>query len=224
MNKIHIGIAALIISLGVCRNTAAQTNGANESAPTAAEEHFEGIIRYGMQVEGQDISPEVKAMIPKEFTIYLKDARSRLEMQTSMSNVTVLGDNSNNNAITLMDVMGQKLAIKTDSAQLNEVMGRFGEYEIRHVDGEKEILGYHCKKALIIRNDAADTSEVWYTNELLPVYPNVSQFLPKGNWFPMEVHAVQEGVETVLTVEEISEKRLDDSLFKVPEGYKIMQR
>lgn len=190
----------------------------------AAQENFEGIIEYRMQVEGNDLSPEIVNMIPKQFTIYLKNAHSRLEMQTGMSDITVLGDNASNSAVTLMDIMGNKVAIKTDSTQLNKAMEQVGEYEIQYLDDEKEIMGYDCKKAIIIRGTPADTSEVWYTKELLPIYPAATKFLPEGNWFPMMVHAKQHGVETTVTVQKISEGPLEDSLFKIPEGYKIVEQ
>lgn len=188
----------------------------------AGKSNFEGIVEYSMQFEGKDLSPEIRSMMPKEFTIYVKNSHSRLEMQTGMTDITVLGDNVSNSAVTLMNIMGNKVAIKTDSTQLNKALGQIGKFEIQYLEGKKEILGYDCKKALIIRE--SDTSEVWYTNELLPIYPAVNQFLPEGDWFPMEVRASQHGVGTIVTVEAIKEIPLADSLFEVPEGYKVMEQ
>ncbi|WP_158640620.1 DUF4412 domain-containing protein [Anseongella ginsenosidimutans] len=210
-NNLSFKAIALAAMLLCCLNATAQTN-------------FEGTVEYGVQVEAKDLSPEMQSMMPREFTIYLKDPHTRLEIQTAMSEIIVLGDNEKNSAVTLMSILGNKMAVKTDSAQVNEALEQLGAYEIRYIDEKKEILGYDCRKALIIREASSDTSELWYTKELLPVYVPGNQFLPKGDWFPMQVHSKQNGVNTTITVQSIDQGPLEESLFEIPEGYKMIEQ
>lgn len=187
-------------------------------------DYFEGVVEYRMRVEGSDLPPEVVSKIPRSFKIYMKDAASRLEMSTDLSDITVLANNSRKEAFTLMHILGNKLAIKTDSAEFEKALGNLGKYEIKYLSEEKTIMGYPCQKALIIRGNPADTSYFWYTNELLPLFPSSNQFLPQGNWFPMEVHATHQGVRTTLSVQSIEKRPLKDNLFIVPEDYQVIEQ
>ncbi|MFS8615799.1 MAG: hypothetical protein FWJ85_03165 [Solitalea sp.] len=186
--------------------------------------YFEGVVEYTMQVEGTDLSPELASKIPRGFTLYLKDASSRLEMATDLTDLTVLADNADRSAITLMTIMGKNLAIRTDSTQLNKALGEIGKFDIHYLPDEKTILGYPCKKAILLRKNTADTTVLWYTTALRPIFPSSNQFLPNGNWFPMEVQATHQGARTTLRVRTIDKGPVEDSLFVVPEGYRIIEQ
>lgn len=194
---------------------------------TFSQTHFEGTVTYDMTISGTEVSPQLIHLLPDGFTLYVKGSRSRLEISSGMSEVTVIGDNASGSAVTLMDLMGKKLAIKTDSTQVNEALDKLGEYRIVHVDGGKQILGYACKKAFLIRQDAAsaDTSTVWYTEELPPFDVVSNQFLPNmSDWFPMEVHTRKDGTSMIISVQEIKKNSLETELFEVPPDYHLVDQ
>lgn len=189
-----------------------------------AQNSFEGIIEYDMEVQGNDITPEIASRMPKESIIYVKNTLSRVEIKTGVSDITVIADNAANSATTLMNILGNKLAVKVDSADINKAVEQLGEYEIKYLDEKRKIAGYNCEKALIIRQNAADTSTVWYTRELPAIYTSMTRGLPKIDGFPMEVTTVQNGINVKMTVREIKEQPVDAALFEIPSDYKIVEQ
>lgn len=192
-----------------------------------SQTHFEGTVTYDMTISGTELSPQLTHLLPNGFTLYVKGSRSRLEISSGLSEVTVIGDNASGSAVTLMNLMGKKLAVKTDSTQVNEALDKLGEYKIVHLDGGKQILGYACKKAFLIRQDSisADTSTVWYTEELPPFDVVSNQFLPDmSDWFPMEVHTRKDGTSMTISVQEIKKTSPEAALFEVPPEYRIVDQ
>lgn len=207
MNKFFLAVALLIAGTAAC-----------------AQAPFEGKIIYDMEVNSPDIPPEAASMMPKEAVIYIKDKLSRVEMDMAMSKLTVIADNERNTATSLVNVMGKKIAVQPDSAKVAEAIEKIGKYEIKYLNESKDIAGYSCKKALIILNDGADTSTIWYTKDIPAVKTSMNQHLPQVDGFAMSMTAKQQGVDMKMTVREVHRETVDDSLFEIPEDYEIIKQ
>lgn len=127
-------------------------------------------------------------------TTTVKDGKVKTVLKNEMGRSTIIRDNNAKMTTTLLEIMGNKTGfyitdpeqaemkikmdsmIKTrmqkDSGKLVEVSPILtaNDYEIVYTDQEtKNVAGYVCKKALIIRNNMLgikDTVSVWYSPEI----------------------------------------------------------
>ncbi len=119
-------------------------------------------------------------------TTWLKNDLTKTFSESEMGRTTVIRDNSKKLTTTIMEMMGKKLgfyATDADQAEMRKRMdsmmqGRGGQnvafgrgsnssavFSITYIDESKKIVGYDCKKALVIgtrSNGRSDTTTVWY--------------------------------------------------------------
>ncbi len=180
---------------------------------------FEGKVT--LEMEYSDLPPELEqyeSMLPKEMTQLIKGEKLRIEQSTMMgTNITVM-DTKNKTGFLLMDMMGQKKAIKMD-AETFETDDKEVKTEVKTVKGSKTIAGYKCKKALVTGEDGTEI-EIWYTEDL----PNISQpgnAQSKVPGYPMQYTMNQNGMGITMTVSKIEKQKIADSKFEIPEGYDV---
>ena len=189
---------------------------------------FEGIINFSLSFEG--LSPEIESMMAgSEMKVYIKKEKSKTDMNMAVSHTTVITDSKTKQAITLMDMMGQKIMMKFNTDSLQKEQNQAPPV-IRYIDETKEIAGYKCGKAEITINSVTDesgqpqpfTSFVYYTEEI-PV--NEYDLKMKGlKGYPMEYEMNQNGMKIKMTAKSVSKESIPNSAFDVPPGYKEMTK
>lgn len=183
---------------------------------------FQGTIEY--DIEYQDLAEEVKAqesMLPSWMKIEVDGDKSRLTQPNPMGEPTiVLSDRKSGESIILMDVMGQKLALKHKKEDSEEEAEKAAENtEIEYVEGEeKEIAGYNCKKAIV---KAADGSEaiIYYTEDLPNI--DVSDQAEGIKGFPMEITMIADMLTSITRVHSVQEDKFEKIKMEIPEGYEL---
>lgn len=119
-------------------------------------------------------------------TIWVKNDLTKTFSESEMGRTTVIRDNSKKITTTIMEMMGKKsgfYATDEEQAEMRKRMdsmmqSRGGQnvsiggganspatYSIVYIDESKTIVGYACKKALVISTrskDRSDTTSVWY--------------------------------------------------------------
>lgn len=180
---------------------------------------FEGKVT--LEMEYTDLPPELEqyeSMLPKEMIQYVKGTKLRMEVSTMMGNNITVIDSENKTGFTLMDMMGQKKAIKMD-AETFETDEKATEPTVKIVEGSKTIAGYKCKKALVTGEDGTEL-EIWYTEDL----PNASapgSAQSKVPGYPMQFSMNQNGMSSTITVSKIEKQKVADTQFEIPDGYEI---
>ena len=179
---------------------------------------FEGKIVYKINYEKVPAEMEgYESMLPQEMTMFFKDSKVRIEQSMGMGGTQiVMSDNSAKTADILMDMMGQKIHIHMTKEEIEEAEKDTQKPEITYLEGEKEIVGYKCKKAEIKNGETLTT--VYYSDKLQITHNDYKEL----NGFPLEYTASTEGMEMVITASEVQKEKLPDTLFEIPEGYDLM--
>jgi GLPGLI family protein len=189
-----------------------------------AQKIDEGKIVFEISYPDADMPDEQMAMMPTEMTTYFKgnQAKTDMKMGMGMSQVMIF-DNKNKVMTMLMDMMGNKSAIKfteEDIKKQKEKDGKGGDLDIKKTDETKEIAGYKCKKAVVTNKDGS--YDIYYTDEI--TYKN-------GDWindykgiegFPLQYKTTQNRLTMQLTAKSVSKEKVDAGIFAIPADYKLM--
>ena len=206
MKKLIVAFVALAIAL-----------------PSLAQKKFEGTINFSL--EYQDLPAEMaamEAMLPDEMTTMIKGEKTRLEQSLGMgmSQITIT-DMKKGNGVLLMNMMGKKVAMEMSKEEL-EKMDKNGSSkkkpEFKYVDGEKEIAGFKCKKAIVVLEGAGEM-ELYYTEDL-PAGASTQFEGLKG--FPLEYTIAQGPMKIKVTASSVKQEKINSSLFEIPDGYDKM--
>jgi GLPGLI family protein len=164
----------------------------------------------------------MESMFNTSMTMYYKGKNVRIEMQTSMGTVIILVDSTKNEVVTCMDVMGQKIALVST---LEEAEGSYGQSEMSFEGGKfeltnetKTIAGHVCKKAIWTGGEEGEDqvkTEIWYATDMADTTGEY-EGLPG---MAMEYTFSIEEMKMQYQVTELSTQKVDDKLFKVPDGY-----
>jgi GLPGLI family protein len=218
MKTISTSLIALLIVLGT-------------SLELHAQKPFTGKVIYKISMEMEGIPPEAKSMLPTTMVTYISDDKVKTEISTAMGTQSTILNMNEETHVTLMDIMGQKMAIKDTYEELQKEMGDQPEYSMDITGETKEIAGYTAKKVVIkrITSDGEEKTEgqAWFTDELNinpginftnPFYRDLDGLLLEydmdaGNNMKMQLMAV-----------EVSSQKLKKSLFEIPSDYEIITR
>jgi len=183
-----------------------------------AQESFEGKVDYELSYE--DMNEQVKAMesmLPKKSMVHVKGEISKTTTPNGMGSETIVYSNkATGESITLMDMMGNKIALRSNLDDLKDE----SQPEIEYSEETKEILGYKCKKAIISTEGSEIEVEVFYTEELPNIQSNPMSNGIKG--LPMQISIEMEPYTIIQTVKKIEKVKVKKLKFEVPSDYKEM--
>jgi len=190
----------------------------------AGGDEFSGVIVYNISYPEGDLDPQMAAMMPKTMKMKIKGEKSRTEISMGMGSTVAIFDGEANTGVTLMDMMGQKFAMKLSSDDIEKELNDQGDVDINVTSETKEIAGYTCKKAIVtIREDDEKTEMVvYFTKELgtggfnynnNPVFKDVEGVM-------LEYSINEEKISMTLSAVSVDKKKVSDSEFEIPEGYK----
>ncbi|MEQ8908846.1 MAG: DUF4412 domain-containing protein [Vicingaceae bacterium] len=188
------------------------------SVITFAQKDFEGVIQY--EISYDDMNDQMKAMesmLPSEMTVEVKDGMAKTTQPNPMGSETiVISNNETGETMTLMDMMGNKIALKTTAEDVEKQQEEV-DVEIEYTDETQEIAGYECKKAIVTGEDGSEAI-VYYTEELPGAkVGNVNQV--KG--FPMKMEISQEMFTMITTVTKVEKKKVKKIKMEVPSDYSL---
>ncbi|MCO6499168.1 MAG: DUF4412 domain-containing protein [Vicingus serpentipes] len=185
-----------------------------------AQKAFEGTITYNIEYE--DLPEEMEgyeAMLPKETLMKIKGAKTRTEQNTTMGSTISIYDGDAETSTTLMNMMGNKVAIKMNKEELKKQEPK-QDPKITYMDETKEIAGYKCKKAEITYGEKSETLTVFYTEEINAQEAKSQYKGLKG--FPMQYEIHNQGIKMVMTVKEVNQEKVASVEFTTPEDYQTM--
>ncbi|MBC7865535.1 MAG: DUF4412 domain-containing protein [Bacteroidia bacterium] len=188
-----------------------------------AQKIDEGKVLYEISYPDADIPDEQMAMMPTEAKMFFKNLSSRMEMKMGMGmdNVMIF-DNKNKVMTMLMDMMGNKMAVKFTEADIKEKRVKEGkqDYEVKITDETKEIAGFKCKKAILTGKDG--TFDLYFTDQIS---------FKNGDWaseykgidgFPLQYKISQGSLIMQMTAKSVTKEKVEDSMFVVPSDFKPM--
>jgi hypothetical protein len=126
--------------------------------------------------------------------------------------------------VALMDMMGQKIALKQTKAELEKENENQPKGVVTLTEETKEIAGYKCKKALVTsEEDGVKTNyEVWFTDELGGKDANFDNPLYKDiNGVLMEFAMKTPQASMKFVVTNVEKKSIPSKDFEIPAEYKL---
>ena len=191
----------------------------------AGGKEFTGTIVYNITYPDSKLDAQTMAMMPKTLKIKIKGNMSRTEMSLGMGTTVIIFDSEAKSGVTLMDMMGQKFAMKMTAEDLEKEMKETPVPTVVSTTETKEIAGYTCKKAIVKMKEKGSETEtelvVFYTEDLASAKMNELNPLYKDIPGTMLEYAMNEkGMNMLLTAISVEKEKIADSEFETPEGYK----
>lgn len=156
-------------------------------------------------------------------TVYLKGAKSRTEMVSSLGSQATIIDENTKTVSVLKEYGAQKYIIQMTAANWKDANKKFENVDFSYTDESKTILGYKCKKAIGKLNDG-NTFTVWYTSDLIPEnkdFQYVNRTLP-GLAMQYESN-IGNNLKVTYTVSKINMSPVPAAKFDLPKsGFRIL--
>lgn len=192
----------------------------------AGGDDFSGIIVYNISFGDTEMDPQVAAMMPKTMKMKIKGESSRMEMSMGMGSTIVVFNGEDKSGFTLMDMMGQKYAMKMTTEEIEKEMEETPDVDVEVTDEIKEIAGYSCKKAVVrLKDGEAKGMEmtVYFTDELGSGMMNYNNPIYKDVQGVMMEYSIDENdIEMKFTAISVTKKKIGDEEFEIPDGYNVM--
>ncbi|MEI6899056.1 MAG: DUF4412 domain-containing protein [Bacteroidota bacterium] len=190
----------------------------------AAGKPFEGVITYKISISDSKFSESQLAMFPKTMTVSVKGTKSRTELNSGMGTQIEITDYTDKTKISLLNMMGQKYAIKQTAADIEKENTKEPKGKVEITSETKTIAGYSCKKALVTTEEDGEKTvfEVWFSEDFgmkemnfdNPLYKDINgalmEFTQKTPQFSMK-----------FSVSSIEKKSVPAKDFEIPSDYKI---
>ena len=194
---------------------------------TAQQKIQEGLIEF--DITFLDLSPEMKqaeAMLPKKINMYFKNESSRTEMPSGMGNTITISNDKKKEFYLLMDMMGQKTAIKQTEAEMKsqQEKSKIKDVKVEEINESKVIAGYKCKKAKLTYtlDGKTETVECFYTPDLpLLGQANTAPGFDKIKGLMLEYSMNMGGIKAKISATKVSTQKVEDKMFEIPSDYTI---
>lgn len=173
------------------------------------------------------IDGDLKSKLPSDYVIYAKNDMSRTEMKTVEGKKIVISDNLAQYAYTLTEKDGKKQAVRSGTESTKKVKPDPNAPSIELTREPKVIAGYTCYKAIVTKQtpNGPIVSEAWFNTELR-CRNGIYGSIPGLNGFLME-YTTRDGdnnnYKLIAKSVDIG-TTLNDSIFHVPAGFKIIMK
>ena len=161
----------------------------------------EGHISYKIDLtsDNPDMQSALSMMQGSMLDIYFMGPSTRAEMKMgSMMNVTSITNERSGDVLMLMSGMIGFNAIKTTMKELEAQNQEAPKVEITLVGEKKDILGFECKKAILM-DEQGNESTFWYTEEIVVSKKGQNYLNDKVPGFPLEYDINNSGFKMTMT-------------------------
>lgn len=180
---------------------------------------FEGQITYAIEYIGE-MDPAAKAQAPTAITMYFKGTKARLEQASAMGNVVIISDNTTKEQIVLLDMMGNKWAIKSTKEDTEKALAETPKATVTVTEETKTIAGLKCKKAQVTVDEK--TEDFWFTSDLTVDKPNWNMPWSEISGVLMEYVQAQGDIKMKISATEVKKSKLKDTMFTAGSDYQVM--
>lgn len=180
---------------------------------------FKGTITYQITYPDANLDATQMAAMPQTMKLILNGNKARAELKMSEMNQILIMDSDAKTTVILVDINGQKAAIKPKKN--DRPLGK--EPILESANESKEIAGYVCKKANIHYGDEKSKSNpipIYYSEEVgnnKIFYDNEYRNLPG---VPLEFRYKLQGMNMLLTAVKVEKGRVSNREFEIPSDYK----
>jgi GLPGLI family protein len=183
----------------------------------------DGTLVYNMSVETGSGQPKMADMLDgATTTIYLKGAKSKTELISSLGREATIYDASAGTGVILKDYSGQKLMITLTAANWEENNKKYDGIVFENTGESATIAGFNCKKAIAkLKNGTSFT--VFYTAEVNPVNKSYDAQFKALPGLPVQYEMQSGKMKFKFTLSKISYNNVPASAFEIPKsGYRVL--
>jgi hypothetical protein len=194
------------------------------SAALMAAKPFDGVITYKISYPDSKMTEEQLNMVPKMMTVSVKGSKARTEMNVGGGLIVEILDYMAKSKIALINMMGQKYAIKQTKAEIDKENADQPKGTVNVTGETKNICGYNCKKAIVTSDDdgVKTNFEVWFTEELGGKDANFDNPLYKDiNGVMLEFTLKTPQATMKFTATSVEKKSVSAKDFEIPADYTL---
>lgn len=191
---------------------------------TFAQKRFsEGIINYDIIIKTGSDKPQAADFFDgATSTVFLKGAKSRIEMVSALGTQATIMDETKNAVNIIKEYGEQKYLIQLTPANWKDANKKYDGVTFAYINESKKVNGYNCKKAIGKLSDGT-TFTVWYTPDLVPENRNFQPVNASLPGLAMEYEASIGNLNVTYTVSKISFSPVPAAKFDLPKaGYRII--
>ena len=191
---------------------------------SAQKKFTEGTISYDIVINtGSDKPKNADFLDGTTVTNYIKGNRSRSEMVSPLGALTTIIDSARGSIVILREFGEQRYMITLTPADWKDANKKYEGIRFTYDhEGEKNILGYTCKKAIGTLSDGS-TYTVWYTPDLVPENRNFQYETSSLPGMAMEYEINSKDQKITYTVSKINFSPVQASKFDLPKsGYRVL--
>ena len=184
-----------------------------------------GYISYNVAVDSDQPAAMFFAM-GTSLELAFKGEKTKVIAKVGTNTVKITADNSISKAISLMDVLNDKKAVKMtekDFAEAKKGLADLKSNPKKFTEETKTIAGYTCKKVLMKDTKSGTNIIIYVTNKIKPEGEMAQELFNQFKGFPLGIMARNQGTTVRITAKKVSTAAPSDSVFSmaVPEGYKL---
>lgn len=212
MKKLYALFALLT---GLCATTFSQE----------AKQVSECTITYSVSAQDAKAnSPIAQAMNGATKTVYIKNTKSRSDLETSSFKQTTLYDSKTDSTVVFKEFGTNKYISYLSGTQRKEKNKKYEGIQFTSTDEKKTILGYDCKKVIAKLADGT-AYNVFYTSSIVPANTEYEYQFKSLPGFVMEYEADTEDgkLKVKYTATKITLTPVTGAKFDVPKsGYRVL--
>lgn len=188
----------------------------------------DGYISYSISVDS-DLPAAAFLSMGSSLEVAFKGEKTKAVAKVAggTNTVSLVVDHKSQKGLSLMDVLGEKKALKLEKDKLQEArtdMEKAAKNPMRHTDDTKTIAGYVCQKVLMKDKESGANIILYITDKITPKGDPFAQYLVgelKG--FPLGIIVRHEGTTIRVTAEKVSSRTPSDGAFSlsVPSDYEL---
>ena len=193
----------------------------NSLAQNTKHQVSSGKIIFDITYPETQLDEKTMANLPTESVMFFKNDKVKIDVNMPMSKTTIISDNKTGEGTMLLDMMGNKWAIKMNKEQLlKEKETTNGKPKVELTHESKVIAGYNCTKAIITINTklGEKSFDAWFTKDL-KVKNSFSSQIEGIDGFLMEFYNTQNAMNMKMTARSVEPMEVADSEFSIPDGY-----
>lgn len=192
-------------------------------ATEAQRQLGEGSLEYNISISSnKSSSPIANSLNGATLTVYLKEGKSRTEMNSSLGSEITVFDNRAQDGFILKEYSGQKLMISMTSANWADKNKLYDNLNFQ-VSNELVTIGdYNCKKAVASMPDGK-TFTVYFHPAISLVNKNYNNAFPQLPGLPVQFELQSGDLSFKYSLNKISYENVSAAKFAAPKsGFRIM--
>jgi GLPGLI family protein len=182
----------------------------------------EGSATFKIDYDLDAQTEQMRAMLPSDANIFFKGDKIVVETLGGFGEQRTITDSKKGESIMLMDMMGNKMAVKTTKADVDKELAKKGKPKVEITSETKTIAGYTCTKAIVTSSEGSPV-DIWFAKDLA-VNNSFNQGYEGINGMLLEYSVKNEMFNMKMFCTEIKAEKVDDAKFDIPSDYKMMSK